>query len=281
MSSAARALVLLCCGVACATAKPAPPSSTVSTAAVASNDSTASLISFSASPDIFPSSWADATAEPVPLEDRAWALRAVEAGLRKYPSRLLSENLTGVFLVRRLRVRGITMGGTNGRSRVYVSVGSIAAGSTPDRMEKVLHAELSSILLRNYRSRLPLDEWLAANPAVFRYGRGGTDAVRSGLHSQKSDDELLELGFLHLYGTASQEEDFNSYAAALLSGDRNVWAAAAKYPAVLRKVKLTIGFYGYLDQHFEVSAFRALAQLDRLPAGDPLRQALDADAHGE
>lgn len=85
-----------------------------------------------------------------------------------------------------------------------------------------------------------------------------------------SSPRVAVLGFLHLYGTASPEEDFNSYAAALLSGDRDLWAAAANHLAVLRKVKLTIGFYERVDPGFDSSLFRKLAHLDLPRVGDPL-----------
>jgi hypothetical protein len=75
-------------------------------------------------------------------------------------------------------------------------------------------------------------------------------------------DELHEEGFLHEYGKASLEEDFNSFAGRLFSGDAGLWRAIEKYPRVKAKADLAIAFYTRLDPSLTTEFFQSLPRVE-------------------
>lgn len=214
--------------------------------------------------EIFPASWLtkkiDAKAEVLRDADRERARRIIVAALEKYPPAVLAANLQSVYLVGRLEYSGVVTGGTNSRDVVYV----VAPGDySSAKIERIFHAEFSSILLRNHRRSFAEEAWLKINPPDFRYLGSGVQAVREKQASTALQPALHEQGFLNKYGQASIEEDFNSFAGRLLLGDAQLWAAVERYPAVKAKADHVIEFYGRLDPGFTPEFFQSL----QAPAG--------------
>jgi len=212
-----------------------------------------------AGPGIFPPSWLaariDAKAEPLAEADRERARRIMTSALQKYPASVLAANLKTVYVVGRLEYGGVAAGGTNSRSVVYVvGRGDYSAAD----VERIFHAEFSSILLRNFRRGFADEAWRKINPPEFRYLGSGVQAVRAGQASDRPRAALYQAGFLTQYAQASIEEDFNSIASRLIMGDEALSAAVERHPQLRAKAELVIEFYGRLDPSFTRDRFRTL-----------------------
>jgi len=182
--------------------------------------------------------------------------------LGKYPTAVLDRHLDAVYVVARLRYRGITAGGTNSRNAVYLAD---STRYSRQAVENNFHAEFSSILLRQNHDRFDEAAWRAANPAGFAYrGVGGVDAIRDNAASLRNEDGLLEQGFFHQYATSDIEDDFNAFAARLFLGDDTLWKSANTYPRIKAKTDLTIAFYNSIDPTFTREWFERLYTARRL-----------------
>ncbi|MGC4014155.1 MAG: hypothetical protein QM755_06485 [Luteolibacter sp.] len=213
----------------------------------------------SADTGIFPDVWLKppilAKAGLLETGEQERARKILSQALAKYPPTLLAANLTRVHALGSLEYSGVATGGTNSRKVVYV----VAKGRYSSWViEKNFHAEFSSILLRNFPQHLDKVAWEKINPPDFHYGGSGVQAVREGQASNRFDETLNAAGFLHPYGTASPEEDFNSFASRLLMGDEALWKVLERYPKTMAKAELVMAFYGKLDPVFTREHFLSL-----------------------
>ncbi|WP_397382657.1 hypothetical protein [Prosthecobacter sp.] len=228
--------------------------------AIDGNQGNGPVVSFDATgPEIFPQSWltakvnAQATILDPAQRERSQAL--VARALAKYPAVVLRTHLQRVYVVGGLAYSGVPTGGTNSRNVVYLANSGKASDAA---LEGILHAEFSSILLRNLPQHLDTKRWQEINPPDFRYLGSGVQAIKQQKASRQLDAALQEAGFLHAYAQASQEEDFNSIASRLLMGDEGLWRAVAQFPKVKEKTLLVVAFYGRLHPQFTQSWFEAL-----------------------
>lgn len=210
-------------------------------------------------PEIFPKVWLEspvhAEAEVLPKSDVRECTKTIRAAMAKYPVRILNDHMEKVYVLGKLRYRGVTAGGTNSRNSIYVVRNDKIS---PKLLENNFHAEFSSILLRNKPEALDSKVWEKINPEGFAYGSGGVQAIQDGQSSLRLDKKLNEEGFLHQYGKASLQEDFNSYAARLFTGNGDLWEAILRHPKVKQKADLTIAFYGKIDPKFTEEYFKSL-----------------------
>jgi hypothetical protein len=214
-----------------------------------------------ASSDIFPPSWltpeVDARAEALDTENQQRAREIAAKVLAKYPAAVLRANLKRIYLLKRIFYSGISAGGTNSRDTVY----GIVKKQTPDsKLEEIIHAEFSSILLRNFPTYLDETVWQESNSPDFRYRGNGVQAIRNQQASEQPNDALLEQGFLNEYAKASIEEDFNSFAGRLFVGEARLWKAIENYPRVKAKADMVIGFYQKIDPLLTKEFFNSLRQ---------------------
>lgn len=217
-----------------------------------------------ASADIFPESWLTprihANADALPEAERPQCREVVDRALGKYAPALVGANLKKVHVLARLEYSGVGTGGTNSRSAVYVVSNS---KYSPARLEGNFHAEFSSILFRNFPQHFDKTAWQQNNPPDFTYRGSGVQAIRSKQASLQLGDALHGEGFLHEYGKASIEEDFNSYAGRLFTGDAGLWRAIDLYPRVKAKAGLVIAFYGKLDATLTGEKFLSFRQPEK------------------
>lgn len=210
------------------------------------------LVRFDAVPSIFPPTWhrpgVDVRARPLAParrpEARAWA----DAALAKYPADFLAGHVEAVHVLGGLAFRGVEAGGSNSRRRIYVVMPEGHAARA--YFERVVHAEISSILLRRYRSRFDQGTWLQGTIPGFRYGASGAAAVRHGAAGRWPTAWTLKQGFLYEYGMSSVENDVNSYAAFLFTHPERLRAYAAQHPGVAHKRASALAFYRALDPRF-------------------------------
>ena len=216
----------------------------------------------SSSLEIFPEAWRNPTVAPggsaLPQEQIERARLIVARALAKYPPSVLASNLKAVYALEELRYRGVVTSGTNSRTSVYLKFGPEKKGFTATHIEGVFHAEFSSILIRNHARLLDSSSWHGANPEGFRYLGDGVDAVKQGKAGLKSQESLLEKGFLSEYACSTLENDLNGIAMRLFTGDASLWTVAAQHPRIQKKLDLTLAFYQKLDPAFTEAFFMAM-----------------------
>ncbi|WP_145293881.1 hypothetical protein [Planctopirus ephydatiae] len=211
---------------------------------------------------IFPQSWLKpsiaASGGELPAAEFERVQRILIPALAKYPEALLKQHLRTIYVLSELKYSGVITSGTNSRNAVYLKIGDVNKGFTDAHNEAVLHAELSSILLRNQPKFLDENAWKSVNPPDFKYLGSGVDAVKQKKAGLKLDERLHEQGFLKEYAQSNLENDFNAFAAMIFAGDGSIWPIAEKHAAIRKKLDLTIGFYHQLDPVFTEDYFRKL-----------------------
>jgi hypothetical protein len=212
-----------------------------------------------ASADIFPESWrtpkVNAKAELLYETERERCRKIVDRALGKYPADLLKATLKKIYCLGRLEYSGAVTGGTRSRSAVYVVC---KPSYTSTDVERIVHAEYSSVLFQKFPQHFDAEAWTAINPVDFRYLGGGVQAVKAGLASRRSDEAMQEQGFILEYAKASVEEDFNCHVAPLFMGDAEYWQAVEKHPKLKAKSDLVIGFYSKVHASLTKERFKAL-----------------------
>lgn len=218
---------------------------------------------------MFPESWLEppitASAKSLASREIERSLVAVRRAYNKYPQSVLRNNLDRIYVIGELKYSGISSAGTNSSDRLYIKVKSEEDGFTNEFIEEIFHHEFSSILLRNYPKHFAKSEWMAANPAEFRYGDSGTDAIKGGTDSEDYDPKLSKHGFFSQYAMASLEDDFNTIAQALFCVNEDLWSAADRHSPIETKVKIAINFFRSLDEKLDRDFFRNLATRPQTP----------------
>lgn len=200
--------------------------------------------------DMFPRMWRSRLmATPLAACNSAWSTQAVRDALAYYPRGLARRYVSRIYIVDRLYLSGMNIGGTRSADRIYLAAGS-ASLEGGHSLARRLHAEMSSILLQANSSLLNRRGWRAANPRGFRYVGSGTEAVRRGRTDLGARSDLLAKGFLHTYAMSSMENDFNAIASALFVSETRLTNYAATSSRLRRKVEITKRFYRLIHPFF-------------------------------
>jgi hypothetical protein len=221
----------------------------------------------SGDPEIFPASWLsdriNAQAEILESEDEIKRSKEIlQIGIGKYPRKIITENISAVYILYTLKYFGITAGGTNSNRNIYLTNKGASAGYSDIWIEETFHNEFSSILLRNFATLQFQKHWTSINKTTFTYGTNGVDAIKNGESSKAGESSFYNEGFLHQYATSSYENDFNSIAGNLFMGKKDFWSVVDEYTLVSNKVALAIAFYNKLDPLFTYVYFRSLEKTD-------------------
>ena len=217
--------------------------------------------------EMFPKSWLEspinAKAKPLDTDqvDRSGSL--VTKALDYYPAEVLKSALTKVYVCRSIEFYGLEYGGTNSLDCVYLTNAGEPKGYSDSYIVGSFHHELSSIFLRNHPENLEDKAWNDCNPEGFKYGQGGTEALRSGQDSTQMDETLAAKGFLAQYAQASLEEDFNMTVEGLFSGNARFWKLVDEHERFRSKARIAIKFYSKLDPVFTETHFRNLVKTGR------------------
>ena len=209
-------------------------------------------------PDMFPSSWRRGRVRGrASTLDRTTALRKLailKEELKKYPAAFLRRHLRRVYILRKLSFFGLNYGGTYFvRTRtVYI------ISASPNYFRQLFHAEFSSIIYKRNLRKFSKSAWKGANDPGFSYGKGGRNALRGGRSSTRFAERWHRKGLLYQYGSASVEEDINSYARNIFAAKSGFWRIVSRFPRVARKVRLISLFYGKLHSRFTLRYFRSL-----------------------
>lgn len=220
----------------------------------------------SADPNIFPASWLsekiNARAERLSDNQLGRTKMLLNRAQKKYPRKVLQNDLKTVYVLHRLTFRGIGASGTNGGSNVYIANRGARAGYTDRRIERTFHAEMSSLLLRKHSQHLDAKAWQQVNGPSFEYGKSGVKAVQEQQSNKAFDASAHAKGFLHQYAQSTLENDFNSIAEQLLMGNQSFWWVVAAYPKIKAKTELALAFYQQINPAFDQEFFKSLITLN-------------------
>jgi hypothetical protein len=202
----------------------------------------------------FPFSWRvepiSCTGTQVDLREAQRIYPLIEDFASDFSSDVLADNLRDIYLLDELECYGSSYGGTNSRTAVYITVGSLGEGYTNEYLYSILHEEFSSILMRNYP--FPEAEWALVNENDFAYSENAVEVVdQDGITRQTH--ELLEGGFLLQYSTTSLENDFNQFAGWLFSQETELCELRRQYRRIEKKAVLAINFYHSIDSAIRFS----------------------------
>jgi hypothetical protein len=202
----------------------------------------------------FPTQWKGAPvsahgSEIDPTEGRR-AVRLIPGFLLSYPRELIAKNLKDIYLLGSMSFHGREYGGTNSRAGIYITNKGQDRGYSDEALIATMHAELSSIICRNYG--FPAEEWATINDPDWRYlGKGHELLGRSDLFDQTED--LLRQGFIRVYSQASMEEDVNGYVVALIKERPMLVSAAARHTRIRQKLELLARFYERIKGQLEAA----------------------------
>ena len=178
------------------------------------------------------------------------ALPVIQEFLAAYPTEVVADHLTDVFLLGRLEMMGHPIGGTYGPSWLYVLVSPRLSEKT---LLSTLHHEFSSILMR--RHPFPAREWEQANEPGWKYAGGSRNMIEEieseGKSHQPLSADLFSRGFLTSYGQSCVEDDFNVYGSWLFTRRQELNSLAEQYPRIRKKRDLCVRFYQSLSPEFE------------------------------
>lgn len=179
-------------------------------------------------------------------------MKDLEKALSKYPSNLIKNEVSNVYLVGNIFSGRASFYGTNSRTNLYI------ASKDNNEIEKTFHHEFSSILLRNNPQHFDKYSWSKLNSESL--STSSENAMRSGFTSLDFNEKLLSKGYLSDYSLSNMENDFNMYAERLFAGEKEFWEIVDKYPKVKEKTDLVIDFYNKLDHVYTESFFRSIVK---------------------
>lgn len=208
--------------------------------------------------DMFPEEWrADsmqAQAVPLPEAEIDRSYRILTAAMRKYPAAVLKAHIEKIYVVCRLKVGGVLVGGASIGKRIYVVNGGLGRGATDAVIEGAFHHEVAHILLRDCSPKFNVADWERLNPPGFRY-RGLNQETFKGYFG-RVDHRHLQNGFLDKYALSHWKEDFCIFAQNLFTGKRSFWQIVERYERVKRKMTKVVEFYHEIDPTFTEDYFR-------------------------
>ena len=214
--------------------------------------------------DMFPASWTDddspTTAANPQTELIPEGIKGVQSALKKYPAGFLKKNLVRVYLVQNLVVDGVETGGVNSPDlkTIYVDLDNVTPQDEAVWAEETIHHEFAHLLTDNHPGGFSEDTWAKLNSPGFRYGNGGTEAIRSGTDGGDITEDFLRRGFAEQYGMSDAYEDFATLAERMFVGDRLVRLGMRRYPVIKTKAAKIITFYHDLDPVFTSQYFASL-----------------------
>lgn len=164
-----------------------------------------------------------------------------------------------VYLVDRLFIDGVPVGGTYYGHRVFCSLrGPDDRFVHASWLQSVAHAEISSVCFHKHASCFSSDRWKALNLKGFRYHGSGLEVARIGGSRAAYDSALWAEGFLTDYAKASVEEDFNACWQFIMTADEQSLRRACGFSILKNKFELTCQFAQCVDSDLGAMLCRKL-----------------------
>jgi hypothetical protein len=185
-------------------------------------------------------------------ESTSIALQGAETSLRQYPAGFVAKLIGAIFIAGEMHVGGAVAGGTVGPWWIILAA---PAGLGREGIYATsllgVHHELSSFVYRR-RSETPA-RWAEFSPTGWLYKTDTKDII--GLADGPAPKP--ETGFLSLYGTSTEENDFNVYAEMMFTEPDTVARLARKHPLIRRKLDFVMAEYVAVDRRMK-AVFREL-----------------------
>ena len=182
----------------------------------------------------------NAQGEQLSDEEILRLLPIIREFLSIYSKDVITKNLKVIYLTKKLFLFGKSFGASYGGDSLYIKSEGINKGFTNEFLLGTMHAEFSSILMKNYS--FPENAWKSKNLSNFQYVGNGRDMLGTG-SSYSQAPELLAKGLICEYAQASVEEDFNMMVYWLFTKPNELKVLAKKYPIINAKLLLVIDFY--------------------------------------
>jgi len=199
-------------------------------------------------PDLFRLPPASAYAKPLTksvehMNNTFRSVAAISGEIKKYPTKIIQEELDSIFLFTKMGIYNTSYGGTSISKTIYMAIGEDVSDHSKLYIKRLFNHELSSIFLRRFK--FPIAEWIKCNPKGFTYKTTTEDILTMVRENGNLDGNsiLYEKGFLDEYGTATLEEDFNLYVAEAFTRPKRLKELSVQYPAIRKKVEILKKYY--------------------------------------
>src|SRR5688500_18070620 len=121
-------------------------------------------ISFNTDEEMYPESWRGGSVKgaAVALTETEYtrSKNIVTKALEKYPKEVLTKHVKKIYVLDDIYFYGVRYGGTNSIDRVYITNRGLDKGYSDQFIERLFHAEFSSILLRNLSYYMNKTTWV-------------------------------------------------------------------------------------------------------------------------
>ncbi len=158
-------------------------------------------IIFDYSDNIYPKHWLEGDiagkGESLKSSEYKRSKEIILKALRKYPTSIISKNLTKIYVLNQLNFFGVNYGDTYYESTLYIANSGVNDGYSDSYIEKSFHHEFSSVLMEKYPSFFDKKAWVKANSPDFEYGKGGIDAVVNKTDNQDFNEYYFKIGLLN------------------------------------------------------------------------------------
>jgi hypothetical protein len=172
--------------------------------------------------------------------------------LKKYPSDVINQNLSAIYLFNSLSFFGVDYGGTSIGDAIFLTAGSKNEGYSNDYFSSLLHHEISSVFYGRYQ--FPTQAWSSINPDSFHYAESDIQVLQAIERGNKPSisERLYHDGFLDKYGQSTIENDFNLYAEMAFTQPQKLKSLAKKYPRIYKKAELIRSYYTGISKDFSL-----------------------------
>ena len=183
----------------------------------------------------------------VPMEH--WVLARYpdifQAALRKYPIKVINDNLKAIYFAKKIKEEGFRYGGSHDPFRHFIYLANNGRQNDVSSVA-TFHHEFSSLLLR--RHSFLLNPWLDQNPKQFEYLCDDKTFTFENTGEKNNrlrigTDRDYEKGFMNIYAKTSFENDFNEYAAMIFTYPQKFKKIMNQHPRVRGKFLIFQDFY--------------------------------------
>ncbi len=216
--------------------------------------------------EMFPEKWwespVQALVEDLDENNYSKTLAILNRAASKYPA-TVKLILNNIFVFKTMNFYDTDYGGTYigpHRCNIYLTNNN----NSSVFVERLFHAELSSVLLKSMPLALDEKAWIQCLPKGFNYGyleNVHVALLQLGEQLDKQDDSVLEKGFVSHYAMTNLENDFNSLVKQLFVPEENFWSCVDMYDLIFKKVQLVISFYLRIDKSFTEDYFRNISAI--------------------
>jgi hypothetical protein len=181
--------------------------------------------------------------------------------LRRYPREVLRKNLGHIILCANLQFQNVPASGTYFGNDIYISIDTGARGGNMRELDRTLHHELSSVLLRNNTRYFPFHLFVGCNVQGFEYSDNLVGVLNDKSLLVLYDSAQGKEGFLTRYSRVSLEDDVNVIAEELFTNPQSLFNYAEEHDRVFCKIRAFVFFLHELDYRFEETALREKKEL--------------------